>query len=489
MEEVENQQKKINLCEKILSITISAGLFITMIPLILIGKYNWISADDYAIGKYISKIWSSSGSIGEIIQYAFSYTKENYLQHKGVYTVSFLDVFNAGFIGERLAWITPLVMLMTSLTFFYVFCRCILMRVCHAKKGQCIALWGIVAFLILQTLPAPVEQLYWYAGAIGYTFTHYFVLMSIGIYFVYNSNQTGKVKNVLLALMMFIVGGCQYNSLLPCLLIDTAILLYDLKKQPKKIFPWIFLIIGAGINILAPGNRVRGEKSNGMKPLEAIINSFPEAIRFGKEWMSPLLIAVCLLLVPVFWKLMKNADVEMKFKHPLLKSIAAFLLYTSCFTPSLYGVGNVASGRLHNIIQSWYYLIFLSLMGYWIGWLQRRNIVHIRQEEKVMQIWQWTALALVVLVFAITGNVKQYTSISAIQSLRTGEAETYYEENQARLKIYKDPAIEIAVITPYKVKPRLLYFNDIQPENSVDEWINRNVAIYYGKEKVILNEE
>ena len=57
------------------------------------------------------------------------------------------------------------------------------------------------------------------------------------------------------------------------------------------------------------------------------------------------------------------------------------------------------------------------------------------------------------------------------------------------MKIYKDPAIEIAVITPYKVKPRLLYFNDIQPENSVDEWINRNVAIYYGKEKVILNEE
>ncbi len=485
MEKVENQQKKIVLCEKMLSLIIVVGLSISAIPMVIIGEYNSISADDYAIGKYVSKLWNQSGNILRVIQYALVYTKENYLQHKGVYTVSFLDVFNAGFIDESLAWITPVVMLTVSSAFFYVFCRCLLKRLCHASRWQCIMIWGILSFLILQTLPAPVEQLYWYAGAIGYTFTHYFVLMVIGIYFLYEN----KVAGILLSFMMFLTGGSQYNSLLPSLFIATAILVHDFRKQPRKVIPWLFLVLGAGINILAPGNRVRGEAANGMAPIEAIVRSFPEAVHYGKEWLSPLLAAVCLLLIPTFWKLMKNVAEEIKFCHPIIMSIGAVLLYVVCFTPSLYGVGNVDSGRLHNIIQSWYYLIFLSLMGYWIGWLQRKNIVQPKREEKMLCIWQWAALLLMILVFVITGNERQYTAVSAVQSLKTGEAEAYYEENQERLKIYRDPAIKIAVINPYTVKPRLLYFNDIQPENSVDEWINRNVAIYYGKEKVILNEE
>ena len=136
MEKVENQQKKIALCEKMLSLIIVAGLSISAIPVVIIGKYNSISADDYAIGKYVSKLWNQSGNILRVIQYALVYMKENYLQHKGVYTVSFLDVFNAGFIDESLAWITPVVMLTVSLFFFYVSCRCLLKHLCHASRWQ-----------------------------------------------------------------------------------------------------------------------------------------------------------------------------------------------------------------------------------------------------------------------------------------------------------------------------------------------------------------
>ena len=62
-------------------------------------------------------------------------------------------------------------------------------------------------------------------------------------------------------------------------------------------------------------------------------------------------------------------------------------------------------------------------------------------------------------------------------------------EAQERLEIYYDDDIRVAEVKGFSVKPHVLFFNDIQAEDSSDYWINENVAGYYGKEKVILIED
>ena len=85
------------------------------------------------------------------------------------------------------------------------------------------------------------------------------------------------------------------------------------------------------------------------------------------------------------------------------------------------------------------------------------------------------------LIYLKTGA---YTSFEAIGLLRSGEAETYYQTAESRLKILEDPNILDAELQPYPCTPYLIYHGDVTTDPA--HYVNESVAAFYGKTSVVL---
>lgn len=473
-----------------------------LLPLLMIGRYNVMSADDYAIGKQVHHIWLGAGSVSQVLHYIITYVKMTYQTWRGSFTINSLDGLNPGFFSENLTWLTPVLMLGMLLLSTYWFIKAILKKYYDIGKRELLFLWGVIAFLLLQTLPSPVEALYWYAGAVAYTFLHYSMLLLF--VFLFGSERLEKGRNkaivgIVIALYAFIVGGCQYGTVLQCVLWYIIYLFAERKRLSwQKLLPFFMLLAGFGINITAPGNAVRQSETMGMSPVNAILSSLLYSFYYFKNWFSPLLVVCLLAALPVIWRVVKNQRAKgFTYPLPLLVSIGSYCLFAAAFTPSLYGVGNVDAGRLQNQIQSIFYAMLWVNAFYWTGWMQNRvqkagtefwqdcsvvkNIL-----KKYLWAYRWLTFAGILLVIVATADKNTFSSMSALRSLLNGEAQAYYEQAQERLALYQDESMVIVEIEPFRVQPKVLFFTDIVEEGNANYWINENIAEYYDKEKVLL---
>lgn len=472
----------------------------SLLPLLIIGKYNVMAADDYSMGKQIHHVWMQTGSIPATLQCAVADVINFWHTWMGYFSGTFLGSLNPAFFSEKLTWMTPVLMLGMTLFGTYWFVKAILIRYYKADKKDILLLWGLMVFLLIQTLPSPVEALYWYGGASLYTFLHYAMLLLFA--FLIMSEQLVKSINKIfagigIALYAFIIGGGQYGTVLQCLLWYIIYLFISRKNLSwNKLLPFFTLLLGFGISFMAPGNAVRQSAATGMSPIPAILHSFVEAFRYLRRGISPLLMVCLLSALPVIWQIVKRRK-ECIYPFPLLITAGSYCLFAAAFTPSLYGVGNVDAGRLQNQIQSIFYVMVWGNTFYWTGWVYN----HMQKMEtefwkdcstvknilkKYLWAYRWLVFAGILLVLFGTADKNTFSSMSALRSLMNGEAQAYYEQAQERLTLYQDESIKIVEVEPYHIQPRVLFFTDIVEEGNVNYWINENVADYYDKEKVLL---
>ncbi len=487
--------------EKSTCICILLLLLASLLPLFAIAGYNVMSADDYAVGKEAHQIWLNSRSVKNLMSYSIQYMMNSYQNWKGCYTSNVLECFNPGVLGESNVWITPVIMLSTILISIFLFVKVFIQNFYNAKNVDVIIIAGVISFLTIQTIPSPVEGFFWYAGAISYTFLHFLSMLFFCVLIKEQNAETiGKRLFIMIAasIFAFIIGGFQYTTALECLIWYVAFLIMNHKKiRYTNVVPFFAMLSGFFISILAPGNAARQENANGLSPINAILNSFIEAVGFIKEWISPLFVVTLLFLIPFIWRLVCNSRKEYKYPYPIICLGASYCIFASCFTPSLYGVGNVDAGRIQNQIQIMFYIIAYLNIFYLLGWLQYK-IRHSKKEiysdiNMIIYILgkyaigiKWCMFALILLVFVGTGDKNAFSSMSALRSLVNGEAKIYYTEAQSRLDDYLNEELKVVEVTPFTVKPKVLYFNDVKAENHPDYWINENIADYYGKEKIIL---
>lgn len=77
-----------------------------------------------------------------------------------------------------------------------------------------------------------------------------------------------------------------------------------------------------------------------------------------------------------------------------------------------------------------------------------------------------------------------FTSIMAISSMRSGQAQEYHACALRRLETLEDNDIKDAVLESFPSLPYVLYFDDITDDP--DDWRNIGLSAYYGKDSVIL---
>ena len=82
------------------------------------------------------------------------------------------------------------------------------------------------------------------------------------------------------------------------------------------------------------------------------------------------------------------------------------------------------------------------------------------------------------LVIGVRSGFESNT-MRSIHDLRSGRAESYSQEVDARIQAFIDSEEDIVYVDPIQTKDTLLYYTDIYI--FPDEWPNYSVGKYYGK--------
>ena len=494
-----------NKAMKIVSIVLLAVFIISLVPMLYIGKYAFPSEDDFSYGRSGKETFEETGSFFATVGTAFGNARDSYFSWQG--TFSGIVVMSLGPYIYNLDYyaLTPyiLIFMMLFSTFFFTY------KVFLKKFGLSVWEWIIVAVMLLfaqmQYMQYPNSSFYWYNGSSLYMTFYCSALVVYGLLIDLIMSESKKglwLYAAIVPLATFTATGNFVISLNFAIINAFIVLLMVLFKNKgwKKALP-VLLIAVAGLLIitLAPGNSARIEKQNAdSSAISAVIKSFSTAFLYvfkpGHLTVGKYFGAIIILFsLPVAAKAVKN--IKYDFRYPAAAVILAFCIFASVMTPTLWGLGRANLPRVNNIIYFYYIWMILFDCVYLIGWVYNKlNIktsmpaLEPKPAKKIFIGIYYSGLvcALVVMLMGIDVHdpEQQPTTLRAAQVIRYGTGRVFAAENARRVEILESEGKD-AVLKAYSNKPDLLYFNDMYEDP--DEWFNRVVAAYFGKDSVVVD--
>lgn len=457
-------------------------LLLSLVPLFYIAVYNHPCADDFSYSAAVANV-KGDGFLACLLA-AFGQIKRFYFGWQGTYSAVFMMSLSPSAFSEGLYALVPyFLLLLFSLATVFLF-KTVLGKYFKAPTLEWLPVSLVTVFLSVQLLPSLVQGFYWYNGAVYYCFYYSLALLDLCLMLLYL--KEGKRHRLFLGIFLaaFIGGGNYVTALTLSLSLMLLVLWGFLSKSPRKwglLIHLLVLLAGFAVSITAPGNAVRQAQFPDSPGLfEAIFLSFESAFFYIKEWASLPLLFGLLFALPYFWRMAKGS--AFSFRLPLLVTLLSFCFFAAGFAPPIYAMGYPGDGRLLNILY-FSFVLFGMLNGfYWCGWVQKTF------GEKICLPGKKLLIPLFLFLCGILTVLSPDASMNiALSSLRSGEAQKYDREIEARIVLYEDPDVADMVVAPLSVRPRALFFEDItaDPEN----WKNISLCNFYQKNTVRLTEE
>lgn len=470
------------------------ALVLLLVPMLKAAQYDVPSADDYSYGYRTFRAWEDTRSLSEVFKAAGDVVSSTYKTWQGTFSAILLFTLNPMIFGEQYYQIGPWLILGMLLAGIFVLVFTVWRKVFPGSKTECGIIAVIWAVLCTQFLPRASQGIYWYNGAVYYTFffglsTAAYTLLLRYILRAPRSPGAGKLAAVSL-LLAFIGGGNLVTGLTTAVLLVTMELILILMKNRD----WKTLLIPAacyfaafGVNVSAPGNAFRQRYFIQYGIVRSVLVSFREAGRFFGEWFTLPVISLILLLIPVFWRIAARSGFD--FRLPGLLSLYSVCLTAVMFFPPIYAMTDHNLDHLGRIINIIYFgMAFLVIFNlfYWVGWLEKRGILKERSfpaSGRGRYSFVYFLALMLVFGFGMT-QIKWYdtTSISAFRSYRSGEMGNYWHTYQRRLTILKDPEVKDAVLKRFPYRPYVLFYHELSENPSG----NLHVCRWYGKDSVVI---
>ena len=519
---------------------------LSLIPVLIIGKYDYPSADDFSMGLGTRLVYEATGSLLAVAGKILSETVRYYRTWIGYFTSCLFTTVSPATFGEAWYALTPAVILLALhvgvAVFFYALMEKALGMNRYARRCMTV----LALFLMVQRMPEGslrVEAFYWYSGAGNYTLTFSACLLYLAFYVLSVCGVRSKNRSLFLVLaciMGFLAGGGNYLSALSFAVVSVLFAVYLVKMKTRQsenshmgrlyvigsLLPAAFYLCGFAVSCLSPGNRIRGGEAEGYGALKSILLSLYYTLSYPlNQWMNWAVLLILALAGVIFW--MDFAEIEfsganakaggaaapekagetvrgaaasekagsgaqavqLHFTAPFPAAVLAYGIVSCVVTPALYAQGNMDAGRIQSTFWLHAVLVLLLLEWYLVGGLYRRFSKD--QNASAVSCLQngaggfVRAILLFFIVFsllAVKGNPDFYTGTSAVSELLDGSAAQYGRENEERLRILKNSREQDAVLPRYTVQPNLLYFEDVSEDP--DDWINQKMSEYYGKNSI-----
>ena len=489
----------------------AAILFVvSVIPLLLLGRYNVMCIDDYDYGRQVHDIWVASGSFSQAFRAAVAQMADLYMRQQGSYVSCVLMGLCPMNFKYETAFLVPIVMIVMFSLSTFVLGKQILVKWLGSSKDQASLIMFLLLFMFYQVMEAPFEGIYWYNGSVHYIIMEsvLFLVIAFVSEIIWSEGTRLTVFWCLLACVggIFVGGGNLVTGLQAEILL-VLLLLYTFIMRKNRIsyviFSYLAFTLGFLCNVLAPGNTVKTSNIEadmgvtlGYSAIPAICLSFYFAAAFIIEWTNLFVILIWLALLPVFWRIGKQSD--RSFKHPVWVMAGAFCVVAAMFTPTLFALGSAGLSRVDNIIQMVYYLCLFFVTIYWFGWISHQNkgegsLSTVDKElspgnqlglflDNTRNVMTAACILLVLAVWVLTADKNTYTGISALRSLVKGEAAIYYTEAMERHDMYVDETVTDVVVETFTAKPALFDFEDLSEDEG--HWLNEAVTAYYHKNSV-----
>lgn len=498
---------------------------LSLIPVLVIGKYDYPSADDFSMGLGTRLVYEATGSLLAVAGKILSETVRYYRTWIGYFTSCLFTTVSPATFGEAWYALTPAVILLALhvgvAVFFYALMEKALGMNRYARRCMTV----LALFLMVQRMPEGslrVEAFYWYSGAGNYTLTFSAGLLYLAFYVLSVCGVRSKKRSLFLVLaciMGFLAGGGNYLSALSFAVVSVLFAVYLVKMKTRQgensrtgrlcvigsLLPAAFYLCGFAVSCLSPGNRIRGGEAEGYGALKSILLSLYYTLSYPlNQWMNWAVLLILALAGVIFWmgfaeKAGSGAQaVQLGFTAPFPAAVLAYGIVSCVVTPALYAQGNMDAGRIQSTFWLHAVLVLLLLEWYLVGGLYRRfskeqnaSAVSCLQNASAASCLRngaggfVRAILLFFIVFsllAVKGNPDFYTGTSAVSELLDGSAAQYGRENEERLRILKNPREQDAVLPRYTVQPNLLYFEDVSEDP--DDWINQKMSEYYGKNSI-----
>lgn len=479
--------------EKTAALVLTAVFLLSLIPILGIAVYDHPCADDFSYGWMARRAWVESGSFLAALQAGAAKVAERYQNWQGTFSSIFLMSLQPAVFGEGFYVLTPFIMLFMLSFGTLCLLKEILLGYLNCTKSQFAIISMGLLLASVQMMLSPVEGIYWFNGAVHYVFMYgcMLLLMAALLHYLRRKNAVFLILACLLAL---VVGGGNYVTALTAILLECItvgfLLVYGKGKEALRPLA-VMACSAAGLIIsgLAPGNGVRQTNFEKMSIPETVLRSFLDALRFARDHTGILYILLLLFLVPFILRMVSGCGV--RFRLPLLVPVISYCLVSAMFAPTEYTMGVSYVGRTGNVI-----LLMIQLLGilnevYLLGWLvQGREggpgVKALGNEEKGGRLLGFCILlALLSLAFVLgTYRSRNYTSVTAILSWRSGELAAYDAQMRRRLEVLEDDSQEKVKLAPLEHRPYLLYFDDITEQKK--DWRNTSMAKYYDKKWVKL---
>lgn len=484
--------------ESKISILLIALFIAGLIPIFLLGKYDYQSADDYGFSAYSHIAWMQSSSVIQVLKGAGETVIERWFGWQGTFSSIFVMALQPGIWGmySLVPWIMIGAMTFSTLFFFYVvFRKCI-----QVRPAIFYSISMIYLNFALQCMIDKTEGFFWFNGAAHYMIPHSVALCLFALLILLITEEKKAFRRmIIMCFLAVFTGGSNYITALITLILFVsaiALLLFLRKKQKCRllILPFLFFLAAFLLNVLAPGNAVRQAEMI-VRPgiIKSILLSFYYCIEYMVDiWFNWTYLLFIFALLPFLWEAVKACGKRFSYPVPLLVFAYSYCILSAMFTPSVFASGDVGSGRIFNIMFLDSLILIILNIFYFMGWLYRRlglaEYVSGSCLEKTDVKWYMLAvLCLGAFAGAMYTKVDpdNFTSSSAVYSLITGEAVSYGEETAEREKLLKEAvesdAADIAV-PRLTVHPYLLFWSDI--EEDAGDWTNISMARYYGKDSI-----
>lgn len=519
---------------------------LSLIPVLVIGKYDYPSADDFSMGLGTRLVYEATGSLLAVAGKILSETVRYYRTWIGYFTSCLFTTVSPATFGEAWYALTPAVILLALHVGVAVFFYALMEKALGMNRYVRRCMTVLALFLMVQRMPEGslrVEAFYWYSGAGNYTLTFSAGLLYLAFYVLSVCGVRRKNRSLFLVLaciMGFLAGGGNYLSALSFAVVSVLFAVYLVKMKTRQgensrmgrlcvigsLLPAAFYLCGFAVSCLSPGNRIRGGEAEGYGALKSILLSLYYTLSYPlNQWMNWAVLLILALAGVIFWMGFAGIEfsganakaggaaasekagetvrgaaapekagsgaqaVQLGFTAPFPAAVLAYGIVSCVVTPALYAQGNMDAGRIQSTFWLHAVLVLLLLEWYLVGGLYRRFSKE--QNASAASCLRngaggfVRAILLFFIVFsllAVKGNPDFYTGTSAVSELLDGSAAQYGRENEERLRILKNPREQDAVLPRYTVQPSLLYFEDVSEDP--DDWINQKMSEYYGKNSI-----
>lgn len=508
---------------------------LSLIPVLVIGKYDYPSADDFSMGLGTRLVYEATGSLFAVAGKILSETARYYRTWIGYFTSCLFTTVSPATFGEAWYALTPAVILLALHVGVVVFFYALMEKALGMNRYVRRCMTVLALFLMVQRMPEGslrVEAFYWYSGAGNYTLTFSAGLLYLAFYVLSVCGVRRKNRSLFLVLaciMGFLAGGGNYLSALSFAVVSVLFAVYLVNMKIRqgensrmgrlcvigRLLPVAFYLCGFAVSCLSPGNRIRGGEAEGYGALKSILLSLYYTLSYPlNQWMNWAVLLILALAGVIFWMGFAEKTtcsgaqaVQLRFAAPFPAAILAYGIVSCVVTPALYAQGNMDAGRIQSTFWLHAVLVLLLLEWYLVGGLYRRfskeqngsaasGLQNVSTASGLQNASAAPCLQngaggfaraillffLVFSLFAVKGNPDFYTGTSAVSELLDGSAAQYGRENEARLRILKNPREQDAVLPRYTVQPNLLYFEDVSEDPG--DWINQKMSEYYGKNSI-----